>query len=149
MNDQSQQQFADTESRSVKYFWPAMAFIAVTGFLSIVGIQNGQQRYEHFGGLAHFPLFWLAVFTILPGYIYSLITYPCRFNGGLFDTLVLNPGEFAFYAVVAMVMAAFYTGTVYLAFRFRPNWIKPLGLLYLLSIAINFLNFIFVSLHHL
>ena len=150
MNDQFQhQQIVDAASDSAKFFWPAMTFIAVAGFLSVVGIQNGQQRYGHFGGLAHFPFIWLAGFTIFPGYAYSLITYPCRFNEGLFDALVLNPGEFTFYALVAIVMAAYYAATLYFAFRLRPNLFKTVGLLYLLSIAVNFVNFVFVTLHHI
>jgi len=125
-----------------------IAVIVLTGICSIVVFQNGRERYGNFGGLAHFPLFWLAGFTIYPGYICTLLTYPCRFtpNGGMFEALLLNPGEMLFFGVIATLIAAYYAGTLYFAFKRRPNWIGPIAKLYFLSVLLNFLNFLLVSL---
>jgi len=125
-----------------------MVGVAIVGVLSLALILNGQRRFGNFGGLAHFPLIWLAGFTIYPGYIYALITFPCRGtpNGSLFEAAVLNPGESFFLGLIAMAMATYYALTLYFAFRRRRNWIKPLASFYVFSVAINFFNYIFVVL---
>jgi len=75
MKNQSKDESADSETLSSGNFWMGIAVIVITGICSIVVFQNGRERYGNFGGLAHFPLFWLAGFTIYPGYICTLLTY--------------------------------------------------------------------------
>lgn len=124
---------------SLVSFWICVVLILIIGLCSITGRQWGMtHNYGVYGGYAHFPIIWLGGFAIFPGYIHGLIQDSLSFRG-----------DWVLCSFVAVFMLLFYLTTILWSFKCKDRAMKIFAISYLLSLGINFFNFIFVGLLHI
>ena len=116
-------------------FWCCLLAILAFGSGSLAWCQtNAAQDYGEFCGIGHFPIAWAAGFLVYPAYVLCLISVGFKGGGGVL----------CFYPVLFHLL--YYLGTLWFAFRERMKY--PVSVFvapYLISLALNFFNFMLVG----
>ena len=128
---------ASEASVSSTPFWVCATLIGIVGLGSLIGRLIGMRAdYGQFGGYGHFLAVWLGGFAVYPGYIHGLLTF--------------QGGDWVLCFTVALLNMAYYVVVLAVAFKRRhKNTMIILLFSYLISLGLNFLNFIFVALLHI
>ena len=121
--------------------WFCITFILAFGGISVAWCQfEVAQSYGEFCGIGQFPLVWGFGFLLYPAYVLCLISH-----AGVDD----NFSMWVFYFYPILFLSTYYVTTIWLACRSKRNyaiWIFCVS--YVVSVVLNYFNFIFVGMLH-